>query len=705
MEQSSSQQQTQSSDVALVHQRTWIDHLWVIREHWILALLVAIILSGFFAYKQLQSIPLYKSIAILLFEPNFDNVDLPGVRRSPLGNTGEMILRNHLTDLRSNAFRERIVESIAAKELTLLTKDYIDPNSEEEPSVHSIIAESNKVALVGGNIFKFEFVHRDPQAAALLANRFSEEFLDFLLERSRKSSDSTLRFLRSQSEELKLKVERSELAVQRYRQERNLVSLEESQNLIVERMKNLSGNLNNARVELLNFGANLEQIEAAGTDFEALGALPSLNQMGILPQMLQQRLELISQRNTLSLRYGRRHPRMIENTSSLATLEKDIEGALSKNVSDFRQQLETMKTRVSSLETALSQAEKESLELDQVSIEYNVLRRKMETDKALSIQVNQKLNEAILASQLSNSDIRIVDRAWPSSTPFTPDTKKIYSMTAFIFLAGFLGVPFGIHYLNLNLKTAADVENQLRVPFIGEIRKFPRRKKDLHRLVIDQQFHEGVELFRQIHSQILLKAKDLQKGHTFVITSAIPKEGKSFLAINLAASFSRHHYKTLLVDCDFRRPSIGPKFKEDFERENHLVVQEGQAIVLTDNLDILPISESTSEATELIESARFKEAMNQFREMYNIIIIDTPPAGLFPDAGMIANLADHIIFLTQLNKHRKAGLKAILDRLDQGRAEILGVIANKVSKSKSRNVGTYRYADYKKYKNYYPEKD
>ncbi|MEX0326691.1 MAG: GumC family protein [Puniceicoccaceae bacterium] len=705
METNPNQTPEKKSGSALVHQRTWVDHILVVREHWILALLAALSLAGLFTYKKLQVVPLYRSVSILLFEPQRDRViNIQSVVDTPLGNSIEFVLRNHLTDLRSNAFRARIVESLTASERDLIGKGYEVPDGEDEPNISSIVAGSNKIALIGGNIFKFEFEHRDPQAAALLANRFSEEFIDFLMDRSRKTNEGALRFLRSQREELKLKVERAELAVQRYRQERNLVSLEESQNLIVEDMKNLNSSLNAAKLELLNLETTLAQVEEAEGTFEELASLPSIGQMGTLPQKLEERTQLMAQRSTLSLRYGKRHPRMIENASALETIETDIQESLAKNVSDFRQQYNNVKARVASLEAALEQAEKDSLELDQIAIEYNVLRQEMETTKGLFTQVNQRLNEAILASQLSDTDLRIVDRAWPSPKPFTPDKPKIYGMAAFLFLATFIGVPFGIHYLNLKLKTAADIEQQLHIPFLGEIRKFPKKLGDLHRLVLDQKHQDGVELFRQIHSQILLKAGDLKKGHTFVVTSAIPKEGKSFAAINLAASFSRHHYKTLLIDCDFRRPSIGPRMAEQLEEQTGLEVQEGQVIEVNEKFDVLPISTSTVQATELIESSQFREAMSQFKEMYDIIIIDTPPAGIFPDAGLIGNMADHFIFLTQLNKHRKAALRAILDRLDQSKAEVLGIIVNKTSRSKSRNLGAYRYADYRKYKNYYPQK-
>jgi Mrp family chromosome partitioning ATPase len=142
--------------------------------------------------------------------------------------------------------------------------------------------------------------------------------------------------------------------------------------------------------------------------------------------------------------------------------------------------------------------------------------------------------------------------------------------------------------------------------------------------------------------------------------------------------------------------------RKEFEESTQQAWEEGQAIVMDDNFDILQISKGTAEATELIESKGFKEAFAQLQGMYDIIIVDTPPAGLFPDAGLIGNYAHHFIFLTLLNKHRKKALKAILNRLDQSNAEILGLIANKVTHGKSRNLGTYRYGDYRKYKNYYP---
>jgi capsular exopolysaccharide synthesis family protein len=697
-----SQLGSSGSTRGLLHKNTWIDYLWIIRDHWILATLVAVSLSGFYVFKKSQAIPLYRSSLILMVEVQKDQViNIEQVVDNSIARTGDYIMRNHLTDLRSNTFRDKVVNSLTEDELELIIKDYRTQGIDEDPSPHQIIAGSNHIKQIGVNIFNFEFHHRNPEAAALLANRFSEEFNDFLLERSRRKTESALRFLRSQSEELKLKVERSELAVQRYRQERNLVSLEESQNLIVERMKSLSGSLNEANVDLLQLSATINQIQDYEGDLDALAKVPAINQMGSLPSKFERRSALISERKALSLRYGRRHPRMIENSTALESLESEITTALQKNVSDFAEQYKNAEGRVSTLQGALKIAEKEALDLDQIAIEYNVLRRKLDTDTRLFTQVHQRLNEALLASQLTDTNLRVVDEAWAAREPFTPDLVKIYSIGITLGIILFVGIPFGIHYLNLNLKTAADIEERLGTPFIGQIQKFPKRLKQLHRLVLDQADPQGAELFRQIHSQILLKAKHFQKGHTFVVTSAVPKEGKSFFAINLATSFSRHHYKTFLMDADYRRPTIFKRMESELTSVDEVDSTIPGIRQMTENLHILPAMDSIHEATEWISSREFQEMVAELKRRYDIVIIDTPPAGLFPDAAMIGNHAQHFIFVTLLNKHRKRFLKGILDRLQQSEASVLGVVVNKISRKLNRNLGAYQYSDYKKYRRYY----
>jgi len=689
------------------HEKSWLDYLFIIREHLLLSMIVAACASAYYFHKQSQEIPMYRSSALVLFETQKDRViNLQEVHDTSLGRAGESILKNHLTDIRSNSFRQRVIESLSEEEKEIIRRGYASPEN-PEPGLHGIIAGANRTRQLSGNIFTFEFHHRNPTAASLLANRFTEEFNDFVFERARRSNDAAIRFLRSQSEELKLRVERAELAVQRYRQERNLVSLEESQNLIVARMKNLSGNLNAAKVNLLNFNAVIDRIEAAEGDLETLRQLPSINQRGEVREMINQQRSLETDRQNLSARYGENHPRMIANATAQRTVRATLDKLIKKAVNDIRQEYIDLEAQVDSLSTALAAAEQEALELDQIAIEYNVLRRKLDTEQGLFTRVHQRLNEALLASQLTDTNFRVVDRAWPASSPFTPDTAKTTTMTAFIFIVVTVSVPFALHFLNLKLKTPRDIETSLKISFIGEIRKLPRRLRKQSAIVQDKLDDFTTESFRQILSQLLLRNRNLAKGHTFVVTSALPKEGKSFFSLNMATTFSRHHYRTLLIDCDFRRPSVAVMLG------NRITIPEIGAfetmasldpIPVSKDLDVLPSFKSTSEATEWLESEEFSSRLTALKEHYDIIIIDTPPAGLFPDASLIGSQSDQFIFITQINKHRKAFLQGVVRRLHESGTPIIGTVVNKVSKRRVRQLGSYRYADYSRYKNYYPTK-
>lgn len=676
--------------------KDWPEHLNILRRHGLMAFAAATTFAGFYAFKALNTQPLYKSVAIVIHDTaSATRQDLTGLASSHRTGAEPFLLRNYLTELRSNSFRQRVVESLSEAEKLQILGQETDPEATDERSLHAVMANANHINLAAGNIFQFEFHHPNPDAAALLANRYCDVFQSYLLERARLGNAAALRFLKGQSEDLKLRLERSELEIQRYRQERHLVSLEESQNLIVDRMKDLSKALHGARMEALNGEARVAQIREAIGHSDRLMDIPAVAVATPMPQLRLSRDTLLGDRSVLGKRYGPNHPKMIENLSRLESLDREMQATAEKIATGLLAEQETRLDRVARLEEALAAAEEEALDLDVVAIEYNVLRRKLETDKRLFTQVHQQLNEALMAGQLSQSEIKVVDRAWAASEPFTPDRKRIYALGSALFLLTLGGLPYLIEFFDLRLKGVQEIESRLRLPFLGEIRRLPARIPASHRIVLDGGHNPTRESFRQIQSHILLALPNLKKGQVFVITSALPGEGKSFFAANIAASFAHHHYKTLLMDCDFRKPSIlrqlgltGP------EQENRGIRP------VNDYLDVLAPPRAIPHATEHIESAAFRDELERVRKCYAVLIIDTPPAGLFPDAALIGRHADSFIFLTELGRHRLSLLKGILHRLQGKRAAILGVVANKSPQASARTINGLQYANYTQYKQY-----
>lgn len=678
--------------------RDWPDHLQVLRRHGIISLVAAATFASFYAFRALSREPLYKSVAIVIHDtaPNAPQ-ELAGLSPSRRLGTDTFLLRNYLTELRSNSFRQRVVDGLSAMEKRqILGSDGI-PEATEGATLHGAIARANHINLAAGNIFQFEFHHPNPDAAALLANRYCDTFQAYLLERSRLGNAAALRFLKGQSEDLKLRLERSELEIQRYRQERHLVSLEESQNLIVDRMKDLSKALHSARMEALNGEARVARVREALDEGTPLSTLPAVATATPLRTLMATRENLLADRSVMRTRYGPNHPKMTENLSRLDALDTEISATASRIATELLAEQETRLERVSRLEEELATAEQEALDLDVVAIEYNVLRRKLETDKRLFTQVHQQLNEALMAGQLSQSDIKVVDRAWAASEPFSPDRQRIYALGGALFLLTLGGLPYLIEFFDLRLKGVQEIETRLRLPFLGEIRRIPASLKASYRLVLDGGHDPTRESFRQIQSHILVSLPDLKQGQTFVITSALPGEGKSFFAANLAASFAHHHYKTLLIDGDFRKPSM----LRQLGLAQPVSPQEPSDILqINPYLDLLAPPRPIPHATEHIESAGFRRILESVRRRYGVVIIDTPPAGLFPDAALIGRHTDFFIFLTELGRHRRSHLKGILDRLQGGRATILGIVANKAPASSTRAVNGLQYGNYTDYKQY-----
>ncbi|MCC5805506.1 MAG: polysaccharide biosynthesis tyrosine autokinase [Opitutales bacterium] len=687
---------------------TWQDYLGMIREYWYLGAVLGVIAAGAWTYNAYQAIPLYRSSATVLFEITQDRVlNIEEVRDTSIRRAPDTILRSHMADLRSSTFRNKVIQSLSSDERELIIADYRDEEN-PEPSVHGVIAGANNIRQLNANIFAVEFHHRNPEAAQLLANRFTQEFDRELSSRGREGSDSAIRFLRSQSEEHRLRVERGELALQRYRKDRDLISLEESQNLVLERLKTVSGSLNTANVELLDYETRVRQLdELIAADGDPV-RLPFIAQHGNVAQRVEEKRRLEAERDLLSLRYGARHPSMVANKTALEVANRQLQDGVAFAVSSLREQYASQKQKVETLKRALAEAERDALELDQAAIDYNVLRRKLAADQQMFQQVHQRLNEAIISSQMANTNMRIVDPAFRPGSPFSPDTSKIVPTALGIFLLLTLSVPVGYGVLRGRLKTSHEVESYIGKVFLGVVHRFSRRKhKDLGRLVIDKTNPVALEQFRAIYSQLLIQ-KGSDDRHTYVVSSLIPCEGKSFVTSNLASTFCRHHHRVLVIDGDLRRPTLHKQFGVDNARgvikwynehesdDDEINFSNLGLIPLADNLDFIPAGGYTNEPTEIIQSETFVRLMDYLKTVYDVVIIDTPPAGVFSDALCFAEFCDKFVLVVHPNKHPRSVVRSVVRQLEQSGTLVAGIIFNQLSKRKSKQLGTkyYHYAKY-----------
>lgn len=689
------------------------DYLAIIKRRWWIGLIIGVLLGGFNWWQGSKIVPMYNARAVILFEQETDRVlNIQEVVSSNLRGLVDTILRNHHTFMISNTFRARVIEDLSPEEIELIVAPYRDPETNPDPSLHGIIARSNKIHRGGDNIFFIEFQHRSGEAAAFLANRFVEEYNDYLVDRKREGNTSAMRFLRARAEELRLRVEQSELAVQEYRKNKDLVSLNENQNLIVKRLQSLDSSLTQARIQLLELETSMQQIREAQENDQDLLNLPLIANYGAIPGLLRERSNLRTQRDTMKTRYGRRHPRIIENEQAMEAINKELEVNRKLAIKQLENNLAGQRRKVAQFEEALAEAEKEALELDRVAIEFNVLRRKLEADKALFDQINARLNETTVASQLSLTNLRIVDLAGPPASPFMPDTKEILLKSLAFFAICFVGIPFVIEFFDKKIKSLKDIELHLRRLHLGNIPKISKKT-----LTIRKNFQETAEelnheWFRAIFGQTEIYSQ-IPYPKIILITSSIPQEGKSFFLAHFAYHLSRHNKKVLVLDADYRNPQQAKIFGIDAEsgsnewlrnrdatRPPMPVPNEAQFPIhrVERRLHVMPAGKPDNQPTEILSSQNLVDLIANLQNQFDVILIDSPPAGVFPDASLLTKISDEIIYVIKAKAVSRNDVKTIIRDLEQSQARFLGTVLNF---AKPEGVGRAKY--YSKYKKYYED--
>ncbi len=673
------------------------DILLCIRERGLVALVISILVCTLLGAHLLRQPKVYQTQARLIFDRNERIVDIAQVRDQSVGfGRNDVMFDTYLAQINSPAVINRVVDNLKPEEKKLVWRPYANPEV-EFPSgedldnlVRQILRGGTSASRYGTTLFlNIKVSHRDPDAAALLANQVARQFILYQSDRNTLSNNSAIAFLRSQTQELQAKAEASERALQKYREQSGMVSLDESQNIVVDRMKSLSGTVTGSQVARLQIEARLRQAEsilAGSGDPLELATTAEFSNLATVQSQIDQ---LRTEKARMGERYGAKHPAMIENQRGQEALERLRAELVQTAMANLRNQQAKALSEEQELRNELAAAEKESMRLDQMAIQFNVLKRDAETNRATYAQLLNRLNETTVTAQLENSNLRIVEEATPSRSPISPDVRKINMMLILMGVGIFLAYPITLELIFNRIRGWSDIENYLKVPLLAELPSFKKiPKTKLSQILSLSEDESAMEIIRSLYSQIKLSSKiDLPK--TILVTSTIPGEGKSFVASNLAESFASHGVRTLLVDVDFRRPTQHRSFAQDNEAGILRWISDAKTIppqpeleaalgILkpSPNLHLLRTGGTTRQSTEILGNPLFISLFESIRQHYDLIVFDTPPAGVFPDAMILAERTDELIYVVRYNHVARPSARRVISQVSQTGITQLGVVLN-----------------------------
>lgn len=703
---------TPAQGESVTERRTLRDYLIILRERLWIALPLALLASIGLGYWQARAKPQYQSTATMQIEkPERVVISQEIVDQSI---TSDADLNTYLQILRSNKLRTKVVESLTPDEIKILQRPYLAELKPGQALPHpSAILGSVSISPVPRSFMIIvNAAHRDPEAAALIANRVVDQFMQYLLDTVGGKNDFAVENLGKIAERLRKETEAADQKLQVYMKEHHLVSLDNSVNIVADRLKSVNNALVSSRQERYKIEEVAKQVDTYKANSQNLLELSFIANHGSIPALRAQLAELSRQQSVLGERYLERHPKMIDIANAIAASSEQMNRAIDLAIADLRASLEKARANEKNLEIEFAANEQEQMRLRDLAVDFKTLENQAAVAKSNYAQILDRLSQANTSRGIEKIPVHVLDRATPAGGPFTPRIGSIIQTSIGVGLAVFLVVALGLSFIDDRVKSSWDVEHFIGVPLLGIVPDLGHLKDDeKYSLVVKNNEAPGVEAFLSIYSSIKIHSK-LDFPKALLVTSTIPGEGKSLISCNVAAGFARHGRKTLLVDCDLRRPMLHRHYNQPNANgimawhdkggtlEGDVIKNSNLGITkIGDNLFLLCSGGRSKSPTQLLESPAFGQLIEHLKKNFDLVVIDSPPMGAVTDAQLIAERADEVVYVCRFGKALRKHIKLYIRSLQTGKNEILGIVLNGLSTRRIEYYSNYRY--YRSYKKYY----
>lgn len=567
--------------------------------------------------------------------------------------------------------------------------------------------------VVETHLVNITFESPDPDKAILFADTLADAYMKSNLDRAMQSTKDALAWLQSQRTSLKDEKYKADIAIHDFRAKHDLVGISQAYNGSVQRLDKLQEAWGEAATERTRLEARYGELSrlAARTDWAPLANHLAINNP-VLRDLLARHDVLQQERSRLAVTMLERAPAMVEISSQIDAVEDQIRQQIDEIVAGEKASLELARTQENALATDLSAVKREVQELDKQLIDLRLL----EGDAARSGQffddIDRRATEVDLSQLMRNNNIRFIDTAVATDAPVRPNLPVNLAMALVLGLFGGTLLAFGVEYLDVTVKSRDEIEQIIGVPLLGVVPQVP--SLDLKALPSDVDRHVYVharprspvaECMRSIRTNVLFRTPQ-KTVRTLLVTSAAPKEGKSFTSCNLSSIIAMTGSRVLLIDADLRRPSLHRRFglANDEGLCNLLAGDASFEQVLhhshVPGLDVIVAGPPPPNPGEMLGSGSLQKMLAQVRG-YDFIIIDSPPVNVVADPLVLSAIVDGVLLVVEANRTSRRMVRMAGARLAEVNAPVLGAVVNKLDVRRSG----YGYNYYDTYGYYYTENE
>ncbi len=589
-------------------------------------------------------------------------------------------------------------------------------NQKRPPELGAFLGSLGVKRVPNSRLMDVTFESTDPQFAARTVN---EHIKNFQEQNIRGRYDETTRattWLHDELDDLKIKVQESEDKRIAYERKNQIWTIDDKQNITTQRLSDINKSLTDAQEERMK-KESLYQFAKAGD----IADVPQLRENPVLQSLIQKRQTTSEDYIDAVGQYGPNFPKVVRLQSQLKDLDQLIQKehvyTLNRIENDYRE----AKQRETLLTQALDQQKVAANEMAERMVEYNILKREAEANKALYDGLMTKLKEVGISAALQSSNIRVVDPAMIPAYPSRPAKARNIALAFLVGLVGGIGLALMREYLDNTVKTPDDIETLARLPSLAVVPQFAgsngngsSRKRLLHGIasnghekrieLVAQHLPKSQmsEAFRALRTSLLLSQPG-RPPQVILVTSALPREGKTTAAANLAVTLAQLGDSTVLVDADLRKPGVGRLLNLGGNKyagfSSYLAGVSSLDLVTVPHPDIpnlaaIPTGPLPPNPADLLSSHKLAEAIAELRAKFKFVVIDSPPVMAATDAVILSVQTDGVLLVVRSGETPKEAFTRTRDLLVSVKCHILGVVLNAVDSNAPDYYYSYRYYPY-----------
>lgn len=546
-------------------------------------------------------------------------------------------------------------------------------------------------------LVKIHYDSTDPAFAILSANSLAEAFQSRNLETRFETSSYAKNYLEDQLKELKLKLEDSEAQLVRFAAREQIVGSgdEDAGTLPEQNLGALNAALAKAKEERIRAQSKWAQAQSS----VGMVTFGETGSNSIVRTLMESRSELMADYQNKLSQFKPAYPAMLQLKAQIDETDKQIAQEVANIKSAIRAEYEAAQQNETMIAAQIGSLKGEALDLKSRSIQYNIFKREVDTNRQLYEATLQRYKEIGVAAGVGLNNILIVDKA-VSANKHRPNIPLNLAVSLLLGLVLGLLLVLLLEYMDDTLKNPEDVEKRLNLPVLGVIPKL-KANETLEEVTADVR-SAFAEAYRSVRTALQF-ATATGAPRSLLITSASPSEGKSTAAVTIGRNFSQIGKRVLLIDSDMRKPSMHKKLGIDNATglSNYLAGLMSIADVIRETehpgLHVITTGPLPPNPAELLHDDNMLRLLAHGLEHYDQIIIDGPPVMGLADAPIISSNVEGVLLVVEAGATRKLAASTAVKRLHAARARLVGVLINKFEAKHAAygyGYGGYSYYSY-----------